>query len=218
MDFRAHRSSGEHRKEKKKTTNPSRTEEEELITKMVDRNVFVTVGTTRFEMLISLATSQIGIDWMVSQGFTSLTIQYGTGQKPKIADSDKGNSSSSKLKIKCYDFQPSLDEDMKNADLIISHAGAGTVMESLRLKKKLIVVINTQLMDNHQMELADAMANRGHLFVVDEPSKLQDSKTWQQFEGFAPIVFEGGDEMALPRLLDSFFGFSLPASSSSKND
>jgi beta-1,4-N-acetylglucosaminyltransferase len=168
----------------------------------VERNVLVTVGTTRFEKLISAATSSIALDWMAAQGYTSLTLQYGTGQTPNI---DLVNSP---VTIQCYDFQPSLDKDMEKAELVLSHAGAGTVMEALRLKKKLVVVINTLLMDNHQTELADAMAKRGHICVVDEPDKLDDQTTWQSFEGFSPISFAGGDEMDFPRLLDARMGFA----------
>ena len=53
--------------------------------------------------------------------------------------------------------------DMKSADLVISHAGAGSIMESLRLKKALIVVVNQDLMDNHQIELAEAMQEANYL-------------------------------------------------------
>ena len=35
--------------------------------------------------------------------------------------------------------------------------GAGSVMESLALKKHLVVVVNTALMDDHQRELGDAL-------------------------------------------------------------
>ena len=76
---------------------------------------------------------------------------------------------------------------MLAAKLIISHAGAGSVMEALRnvcysrnqpclpfftalqtqdafcfsQRKKLIVVVNDKLMHNHQAELADAMSEAG---------------------------------------------------------
>ena len=50
---------------------------------------------------------------------------------------------------------------MEEADLIICHAGAGSIMEGLRLGKRLIVVANESLMDNHQMELASAMQQQG---------------------------------------------------------
>jgi UDP-N-acetylglucosamine transferase subunit ALG13 len=34
--------------------------------------------------------------------------------------------------IDVYDFKPSLASDMEGAELVISHAGAGCIMESLR--------------------------------------------------------------------------------------
>jgi len=36
-------------------------------------------------------------------------------------------------------------------------------MESLRLHKKLVVVVNEDLMDNHQIELAQALSERQYL-------------------------------------------------------
>mmetsp|Transcript_110976 Transcript_110976/g.318872 ORF Transcript_110976/g.318872 Transcript_110976/m.318872 type:complete len:188 (-) Transcript_110976:216-779(-) len=175
-----------------------------------ERNVFVTVGTTRFDKLVAAATSPLALEWMVSQGYTSLTVQYGTGKKPDVDESPLSSS----LKIRTYSFQPSLDDDMKSAALILSHAGAGTVMEALRLQKKLVVVINTALMNNHQTELAGAMAERGHLVMVEYPELLNDKATWSSFEGFVPIPHQGGDPQDFPRLLDAFLGFS----SNSKND
>jgi len=99
-----------------------------------------------------------------------------------------------------------LEQDMRQAGLVISHAGAGTVMEALKGQKRLVVVINTALMDNHQTELATAMAKRGHLFVVDTPSDLQDDTTWNDFDAFVPIPHEGGDEYDFPRLLNQHMG------------
>ena len=165
------------------------------------KNAFVTVGTTRFDKLVSSVTSKIALEWMESQGFSSLTIQYGRGTKPEIPPNQLRSSS---LKIELYDFRPSLQADMERADLILSHAGAGTVMEVLRMKKRLIVVINTQLMNNHQTELAGAMAVRGHLHMVDCPEKLDEPNTWEAFEKFSPTSFESGDAYDMPRLLDSF--------------
>lgn len=168
------------------------------------RNVFVTVGTTRFEKLVAAATSKAALEWMASRGYTSLTVQYGTGQEPKIGVADN-----CPIAIRIYSFQPSLDEDMRRADLILSHAGAGTVMEALRLQKKLVVVINTLLMDNHQTELAGAMAERNHLFMVEEPEALDDIKTWASFQDFSPVLHVGGADNDFPRLLDSHLGFSV---------
>ncbi len=114
----------------------------------------------------------------------------------------------SPLVIQVYDFRPSLEDDMKKADLVLSHAGAGTVMEALRMKKKLVVVINTLLMDNHQTELAGAMAIRRHLIMVEEPGRLDHLETWSSFQDFLPIPQQDGDDYDFPRLLDSFLGYS----------
>lgn len=172
-----------------------------------ERNVFVTVGTTRFDKLVASVTSTVALEWMASRGFKRLTIQYGKGQKPEI------EVTATPMAIRAYDFLPSLAVDMKRADLIISHAGAGTVMEGLRLGKNLVVVINTQLMDNHQVELAEAMAKRGHLLMVDQPEDLDTAETWKSFEKFSRTPHIDGDENDFPRLLDAHLGFQ-----SSKKD
>jgi beta-1,4-N-acetylglucosaminyltransferase len=172
-----------------------------------ESNVFVTVGTTQFDKLVASVTSKMALEWMVSRGYKSLTIQYGTGQKPET------DATFMTMAIRAYDFQPSLDADMRRADLIISHAGAGTVTEALRLQKKLVVVINTLLMNNHQEELAGAMAERGHLLMVEKPEELDDSETWKSFQKFSQIPHKSGDENDFPRLLDFHLGFQ-----SSKND
>jgi beta-1,4-N-acetylglucosaminyltransferase len=62
------------------------------------------------------------------------------------------------LEVTCYSYKPSIIDDMKNAYMIISHAGAGSILEALSMDKKLLVVINEALMDNHQVELASELS------------------------------------------------------------
>merc|ERR1712096_56405 len=72
-------------------------------------------------------------------------------------DGDDGVGSGwelSGVEISWFRLKPSIAEDMRSADLVISHAGAGSVLEALEARKLLLVVINDSLMDNHQMELA----------------------------------------------------------------
>ena len=167
-----------------------------------EKAVFVTVGTTRFDELVQAATSEVAIRWMVSEGYTSLTVQYGTGGAPKVDSLSKYP-----ISVQTYSFLPSLELDMRQADLILSHAGAGTVMEALRLEKKLVVVINTRLMNNHQTELAEAMAHRQHLFMVENPQELDDKSSWQRFAKFQPVSHQVGDTSDFSRLLDTHLGF-----------
>jgi beta-1,4-N-acetylglucosaminyltransferase len=109
---------------------------------------------------------------------------------------------------------------MRQAHLILSHAGAGTVMEALRYHKPLVVVINTLLMDNHQTELARAMAQQRHLYVVEEPDDLLQVSVWNEFGTFVPVVHAGGDALDFPRLLDAHMGFinTTSAATSNSND
>lgn len=76
------------------------------------------------------------------------------------------------LTVHCFPFKPSLLDDIGAADLIISHCGAGSILEILRHKKIGVGVVNNKLMDNHQMELAGAMRQGNYMAVVDSPSDL----------------------------------------------
>lgn len=166
------------------------------------RTIFVTVGTTLFEALIAAVIQEEALEWMAGNGYTNLIIQYGKGKRPTLPASTANN-----VQVEVYDFKPNLSDDMKRADLIIGHAGAGTVMEATGLKKRMVVVINTILMHNHQTELANAMGSRKHVYVIDEPAHLANLNTWDAFEKFDPVPLPPGDDEDFPRLLNSFLGF-----------
>lgn len=154
-----------------------------------------------FEALISNVTTDSAFQWMASHGYSHLVIQYGKGNKPVLPVIPPG------LTVECYDFKSSLEADMKGADVIVSHAGAGTVMEGVRLRKHMVVIINNILMDNHQTELADAMGKRGHVYVVPSPELLANLATWDAIQAFRPVPKPPGDDYDFPRLLNHFMGF-----------
>jgi beta-1,4-N-acetylglucosaminyltransferase len=68
-----------------------------------------------------------------------------------------------------------LKEYIEKADLVISHAGAGTIIEALRCRKRLIVVVNSRLMDNHQLEIAEKLHEENHLLMCRDVSILPDA-------------------------------------------
>jgi beta-1,4-N-acetylglucosaminyltransferase len=43
--------------------------------------------------------------------------------------------------------------------------GSGSILQILRAGKRLLVVPNTGLMDNHQAEVADALSEQGYVMV-----------------------------------------------------
>ncbi|GBG33574.1 UDP-N-acetylglucosamine transferase subunit ALG13-like [Hondaea fermentalgiana] len=135
--------------------------------------VFVTVGTTSFDALVEALDDESVVQALRQRGFTSLTIQIGRGTyvPKRIGAVEEGSAeaatqpaaSATFFPCRYYRFKSTLENDMKSAALIVSHAGAGSIMESLRLKKPLVVVVNEDLMDNHQEELAEAMEAKGVL-------------------------------------------------------
>ncbi len=76
--------------------------------------------------------------------------------------------------LRYYDFKPCLQDDLLSADLVITHCGAGSVLECLHMKKRSICVINSNLLDNHQVELADFLEESGFIKVARRPSDLTD--------------------------------------------
>ena len=60
------------------------------------------------------------------------------------------------LCVQIFQYAPNLDSYMRSAELIISHAGSGSLFEAMRLGKPLVAVPNAILMANHQAELVSA--------------------------------------------------------------
>eukprot|EP01037_Dinobryon_pediforme_P029555 gene29555-33242_t len=75
------------------------------------------------------------------------------------------------VEFSSFRFKASLDEEMDEADLIISHCGAGSILEAVSRRKPLIVVINESLQDNHQREIANAIVSEGYGLAAT-PQKL----------------------------------------------
>lgn len=216
------------------------------------RTIFVTVGTTLFESLTEAVSDSAFLSAAsdAPHGYTDIVVQYGKGKRVpfvgRTLDSDadaRGGANDAddngtvsrtvtvgtsddarKVRCRAYRFKPTLEEDMAGADLIISHAGAGSIMEGLALcrpperasddgsgavmgrTKKLVVVVNSMLMCNHQHELAEALSSRGYLYVVYDPADLRS--LLGEIESFVPIPFPGGDAYDFVRLLDRHMGFA----------
>jgi beta-1,4-N-acetylglucosaminyltransferase len=122
--------------------------------------VFLTVGTTEFDELIAVLDQSTGfVDALVGVGCRRFTVQVGRGVFPEglvRACEQRG------IACECYRFKPDLVHDMHAADLVISHCGAGSILEAMTLRKPLIVAVNSTLQGNHQTELSDALAADGH--------------------------------------------------------
>eukprot|EP00605_Chrysophyceae_sp_TOSAG23-4_P000625 GSChrysophyteH1.ASY1.ANO1.704.1 assembled CDS len=122
---------------------------------------FLTVGTTSFDPLIRAIDCADFLNVAVECGCESLVIQVGRGEYLPVYLSETVCAQRG-VKFTCFRFKPTLCDEMEAADLIISHGGAGSILEAMTLKKLLVVVVNNSLQENHQVELADAMSSRNY--------------------------------------------------------
>ena len=131
--------------------------------------VFVTVGSTSFDDLISHVHSPSVLQLLQSQGYSRIVYQIGQGKYIPTSESVPNKS----IKIEHFTTKDSIENYLRNASLVICHAGVGTVMESLRLKRQVVVVVNSSLMDDHQLEVAEALESSGHVYLCPVPNQIE---------------------------------------------
>lgn len=119
---------------------------------------FITVGTTKFDLLCEYIMTESVLTAMKNIGCKQITFQIGNSSV------EPGFYEKNGIQITMYRFKGSIEEDIRNADLVISHAGAGSCLETLEANKPLLVVVNEDLMDNHQLELAEKLQTDSHLY------------------------------------------------------
>ncbi|XP_027748945.1 putative bifunctional UDP-N-acetylglucosamine transferase and deubiquitinase ALG13 [Empidonax traillii] len=167
------------------------------------KSVLVTVGTTSFDELIAAARSPPALQALQSRGFQKVVLQVGRGAwQPPVP------GGSAALEVEAFRFKDSLAEDLRSADLVISHAGAGSCLETLEKGKPLIVVINDKLMNNHQLELAKQLQRDGHVLCCNcstlvETLQMMDLSTLKPFPPGQPEKFAS--------FLDKVVGFQSAA-------
>lgn len=166
---------------------------------MTFKNIFVTVGTTQFNDLINtLATPDVS-KTLKSLGCENLTLQIGNGEEVDFLLPElKG------IKIELYRLKPTIIDDIKSADLVISHAGAGSIIETLTAEKPLVVVVNELLMNNHQTELAEQLFEDEYLFYC-KPKNLNE--ILQKIDITKLKKYKKGNVKEFVGFLDEFMGF-----------
>ncbi|XP_030828907.1 UDP-N-acetylglucosamine transferase subunit ALG13 homolog isoform X2 [Strongylocentrotus purpuratus] len=148
---------------------------------------------------------------MATQGkIVFVTILKRLGYSKVILQIGRGNIEPQQINqpdfcLEAYRYKDSIAEDIYNADLVISHAGAGSCLETLGARKPLLVVINELLMGNHQLELADQLCKDEHLFHTT-PSKLAHDLETMDFSLLKP--FPPCDPSNFSSFLDKALGVS----------
>ena len=99
-------------------------------------NIFVTVGHTHYNALFKAVNEQLSSDkyHIVNQ------ISEGT----YTPDNHK-----------YFKYSTQIQDEIMKADLVITHAGAGSVFNLLEIAKPTLIVPNFDRIDNHQKDIAD---------------------------------------------------------------
>lgn len=84
-------------------------------------SIFITVGSTGFDELISKVTSQAFLTTLASLDIKRILIQYGSSEHIFIKNIQIYDGP--RIDITGYKYKSSITEDMRNSDIIVSHAG-----------------------------------------------------------------------------------------------
>lgn len=137
-------------------------------------NIFVTVGTTSFNSLIK-SIDNLAIN------HPELKFIF------QIADGEYKPSNG-----KYFMYIENIYHYYNSSDLIISHAGAGSIYSLLEINKKTIIVPNTERLDNHQLDIAHFIAENNYALVSwelkDIESNIEKSKTFN-YQVFNKVPF-----------------------------
>ncbi|KAG4068230.1 hypothetical protein HA402_007750 [Bradysia odoriphaga] len=168
---------------------------------MIFENIFITVGTTQFDALIQTILTEEIIQSFHKFKCKKITMQIGQGK----IDDQAVQLLSKEFEIEVYALKPTILPDVKSADLVISHAGAGSCIEVLNAGKPLIVVVNEKLMDNHQLELAQKLSSDGYLFYC-VPQTLATTLDGMDVTELKP--YPKGNAKGFVKYLDEWMGFA----------
>ncbi len=114
-------------------------------------NVFVTVGTTSFDPLVEA----------IDNGplAASALIQIADGaRQPENA--------------RWFNFEPDIQKHIDSADVVVCHAGAGSIFKLLEKGIVPLVVPNTVRRDKHQLEIARWLIEKRYAVVAMSPAEV----------------------------------------------
>ncbi|MEW5300663.1 MAG: hypothetical protein WDW38_005393 [Sanguina aurantia] len=171
------------------------------------KTVFVTVGTTKFDNLIRAVDSRTFAAALKHKGFTHLLVQKGNGTYSPSVLLGPGMSSGTTvdgLYVEFFDYASSLAQMILSSALVISHAGSGSIFETLTVGVPLIVVPNPLLMDNHQQELGHQLEGMRHL-VCASPDGISEAVL--NFDASVLQPFVKGSAAGIASRLDALMGF-----------
>lgn len=153
--------------------------------------ILVTLGTQKFQMnRLVQAADRLAIE-LDEEVFVQL-----------------GNSTYIPQHCKYKDFVDAntYREMIENCSVLVTHAGVGSIMTGINAKVPVVVVPRQNAflehVDNHQMDIAEAFALKGHVFNCENIEELPDLVKKAKSHEFSPYTQKGGK---IEDIIDDFF-------------
>jgi len=155
---------------------------DENLTKL---NVLVTVGTTPFDRLIRYFDFDI----------EGITITYQISNGTYLPNHGEW-----------FRSIPDFDTAIHSFDLIVTHAGAGSVYSFLEKNKKILVVPNTERRDKHQLELSRFVKrnNFACVFTIEELELMRVGDVLRYCRDFPNLPFVKDDFFYTRKIIEFF--------------
>lgn len=115
-----------------------------------------------------------------------------------------GHTKYESKKMKLFDFIPyeEMEKYIKKADVIITHAGTGSVLMPLKMGKKVIVCARLskyeEHIDDHQQQLADIFSEEEYVLELNENNSLDE--LFKKIKTFKPKKFISNSENFIKKL------------------
>jgi len=115
-----------------------------------------------------------------------------------------GHTKFESKKMKMFDFIPyeEMDKYIKEADVVITHSGTGSVLTPLKNDKKVIVCARLskygEHVDDHQKQLVEIFASEGYVLELTEENSLDD--LMKSLKTFKPKKYVSNTENFIAKL------------------
>nr|WP_232623333.1 PssE/Cps14G family polysaccharide biosynthesis glycosyltransferase [Citrobacter koseri] len=143
----------------------------------------VTVGTTRYDKLIAQVASLASSPEMSEHRF--------------LCQRSDGLSFPETDNYKEVDYIQCIEKRYPEFDLIITHAGAGSIFSLIDYGKKIIIVPNLERIDKHQADIAKYMGEHDYAIIcwdMEELGLLIKKSIDFQIKPFKMVRFFKDDE------------------------
>ncbi len=129
-------------------------------------------------------------------------IQEGNIQEEVIAQTGSTKYESKIMQIIPYMEQSVFDQYMKEANIVITHGGVGTIIQGLQMKKKMIVAPRLakygEHVNDHQLQIATNFAKENYILLLSNFEEL--NLVLAKAKNFIPKAYKENNQNFISQL------------------